>query len=284
MTDTVTSFDGTKLAARRWGEKDGTGVLLANAIGANDAVWEPLIAKLPARWNLVTWDYRGLHGSEAGRSGREGPAVHAEDALAVAGHFDLERFTILTWSTGGRIALELAAEVPSRVGGLVMVCAGYGHPVGRLFRRLEISSALPLLASVAKHFPGHIEAPFRRMMGRPEAAGLVRQSGMVGPTADIELLVRHLSGMAACDARHLLATYEAVVGDSGEELLSTIESPVSLIAGGADRWTPLAMVRQMSRRMPRAELKVYDGATHYLPIEFPDELRADLVAGVGATT
>jgi pimeloyl-ACP methyl ester carboxylesterase len=274
--DMVRSFDGTVLAVRVMGEGDRLPVVIANGIGATLAVWRRTIYDLAAERAIVTWDHRGLFDSKPPASDRLDAAAHAEDAIAAADHAGLDRFALASWSSGGPIALQVAHRHPDRVAALVLVNAGYGHPAGRLLRHFELTSALPMLAGVAKHFSSRLQGPFRAFVSRPTIAGLVRQSGLVGPTADIPAVVDLLQGMASCDLRNLLEVYEEVAGESNAAVLVSIQAPTLLVAGSKDPFTPGSMLREMERALPDARLEVYEKATHYLPLEHPARLREDM--------
>ncbi|MDQ3981077.1 MAG: alpha/beta hydrolase [Actinomycetota bacterium] len=276
------SFDGTSLAVRAMGVGDGLPLLIANGIGANLAVWRRTLYDLASERPIVTWDHRGLFESKPPASDRRDAAAHAEDAIAAADHAGLDRFALVSWSSGGPIALQVAHRHPDRVASLVLVNAGYGHPAARLLRHLELTSALPMLAGVAKHFSSRLQGPFRSFVSRPTIAGIVRQSGLVGPSADIPALVDFLQGMASCDLRNLLEIYEEVAGESSASVLASVEAPVLLVAGSKDPFTPVSMMQEMERTIPDARLEVYDRATHYLPLEHPARLREDLKGFVDA--
>ncbi len=271
----VQSFDGTVIAARRMGHPDGLPLLVCPAIGAGLAMWRRALIDVARERPIVTWDLRGLHESGAPASERIDPGAHAEDAIAVLDDTGVDAFAVASWSNASRIALEVVHRYPDRAVGLVMVCGAYGYPPGRLLR-LEVTSLLPLVAGVGKHFASFFEGPLRALISRPELAGLVRQSGFVGPTADIPALVDTLKGMAECDLGRLLAVFEAVAGESGVDLLHEIHAPVLLVAGERDQFTPSKALQQMERALPNARLEVYERATHYLPIEYPGRLSDDL--------
>jgi pimeloyl-ACP methyl ester carboxylesterase len=127
-----------------------------------------------------------------------------------------------------------------------------------------------------KHFGASLQGPLRALVGRPEIAGMIMQTGMVGASADTALLVQLLEGIASCDLKMFLATYEAIAGDSAPELLSGIGVPVLLVAGDHDRFVPLRVVEEMHELIPNSSLEVYEKATHYLPIEYPARLSTDL--------
>ena len=276
--DVIRSFDGTLLATTLTGDGDRTPVLVCNAIGANLAPWKRVLVDLERERRVVTWDLRGLLGSGPPASDRLEAGAHAEDAMAALEHFGIEEVALTSWSNGSRIALEIAERYPDRVKALVLVCGGFGHPFGRFLRYLELPSVLPILAGVGKHFGGSLQAPFRAFVSRPEIHGLISQSGLVGATADNRLLVELLKGVASCDLRTLMAIYEAVVSDGAPEITATVKAPALLIAGEKDPFTPARMQHEMAEAMVNARLEVYEGATHYLPIEFPAKLSGDMRA------
>ncbi|MGH2819576.1 MAG: alpha/beta fold hydrolase, partial [Actinomycetota bacterium] len=270
------SFDGTFIAVRKMGRDGAPPLLVVNAIGANLAVWRRVLVDVVRDGPAITWDHRGLYESGEPASDRLDPGAHAEDAVAALEHHLVERFAIASWSNGSRIALEIAARHPDRVTGLLMVSGGYGHPVTRLLSNLELISAIPPAAGVAKHFAPLLEGPFRALVSRPELTGLIRQSGMIAASADTAALVDLVRGMASCDLRMLLRNFEAVVGDAAPDLLSEVQAPTLLIAGEHDQFTSRSMTDEVLRAIPGARLELYEDATHYLPIEYPARLSDDL--------
>ncbi|HWC14474.1 MAG TPA: alpha/beta hydrolase [Actinomycetota bacterium] len=271
----IDSFDGTEIALHHMGHGDGIPLLVANAIGANLAPWRRALVDVVRERPVVTWDHRGLLDSGPPASQRNDARAHAEDALAALDHYGIDRFVVASWSNGTRIALQIAADHPDRVAGFVGVNGGYGNPLGRLLR-LELGSAVPVVASVAKYFAGPLETAFRKLVSRPELTGLIRQSGMVGATADTAALIDLLKGMAESDLKTLLATLDEVGGDSGAELLPLIQAPTLLIVGDHDQFTSRAMIEEMHRAIAASRVITYEGATHYLPLEFPARVSHDL--------
>lgn len=274
--DLVPSFDLTLIAGRKMGITAATPLVIAEAVGADLSVWRRTVARLVQERPVITWDLRGLHSSGMARSNRLDPGAHAEDGIAVTDSYEIERFHLAGWSSGARIAIEIAHRYPERVASLTLVCGNDGYSLPGGLRHLEVMSVLPTVTGVAKHFATYLGGLLRTVTSRPELAGLVRQSGLVGPTADTAALVDMLRSMAECDPRVLLATYEAVAGDSVPELLKEIGAETLLIAGERDPFTPLRRMEEAAEAIPAATLTVYERATHYLPIEFPDLLAEDL--------
>jgi pimeloyl-ACP methyl ester carboxylesterase len=273
--DRVRSFDDTDIAAARAAGGDGVPLLIANAVGVNTAAWRRVLTGVVGDRPALTWDHRGLLASGPPRTERIDPGAHAEDAIAVLDHYGVNEVVVASWSNGTRIGLEIAHRYPERVNAIAFVCGAYGYSVSRILR-LELVSLLPLAAGVAKQFPGPISAALRAFASRREVAGLIRQSGMVAATSDTRALVEMLKGLAACDTRRLLATFEAIAGDAAPELGRSLTCPALVVAADRDQFTPLALMEEMARIVPQAKLVVYEKATHYLPLEHPTRLADDI--------
>jgi 3-oxoadipate enol-lactonase len=272
----VPSFDGTRIAVRRLGSGGGTPLLIANAVGANLAVWRRVLPALVGDRQAVAWDLRGLLESDPPLSDRIDPGAHAEDAMAALDASGVDRVVLASWSNGSRIAIEIAARYPERVAKLAIVCGGYGHSPARLFTRLEPFSLLPTAAGIAKHFSSLFGGALRSFAGRREISALIRHSGIVAASADVVALADLLRGFASCDPKRLLATYEAVAGSHAPTLLRSMQAPTLVVAGARDVLTTRAMSEETAQTIPGAGLVIYEGATHYLPLEFPARLAEDL--------
>ena len=275
-TRLVESFDQTTIAAHSWPGSDGLPMLVVNAIGPDMSAWKHVLSD-PARQRPAhSWDYRGLHGSGEPISERLDAAAHREDALAVLDEAGVGEFVIAGWSTGTRVAIEIARAHPERVRGLALVCGGFGSGLLNLIRHLEVSRLFPLGAAIGKHFASSLEAPFRAFVSRPEIAGVVRQSGVIGPAADVDSIVELLQSFAASDLRRLLTIYEKVVGDSDPRVLTEVQAPTLLVTGGRDRFATKRMADDMQRKLPHAEMVVYEKGSHFLPLEYPARLATDI--------
>lgn len=272
----TTSFDRTSLAVRLLGAAGDTPHLVVPAVGVDLSIWRAVLRRTLAARGAVTWDMRGMHDSGAPVSERIDPGAHAEDAVAVLDAVNVERAHIVAWSTATRIAVELAHRYPERVASMALVCGGYGYPARKLLRRLDIAGLMPLAAGVGKHFPGVLGGALRRVVGRADVAGIVRQSGLLGPTADVSAAVDVLRSVASCDTRRLLAIFEAVTGDAAPEMLADIDVPALVVAGQRDSFTPLLVMQESAEALPRGRLEIYEQGTHYVPIEFPARLADDL--------
>lgn len=271
----ISSFDKTAITTRCLGDAGGVPVLLCNAVGANLDLWEPVLDGVAEDRRLIAWDMRGMFESGPPNSDRRDAYAHAHDGIAAARAWGAERFHIIAWSSGGRIALELASRFPERVVSLSLICAGYGHSLTGLLR-LDLTALLPRVAGITRYVATPLHGVLRNLVRRPEVAGLVRQSGAIAGTADTQAFVAFLRGLADVDPRILFETYHAVSGDAAPHLLSEVIAPTLVIAGEHDQFTSRAVTTEMVARIDDAKLEIYEDATHYLPIEHPAKLAHDL--------
>ena len=278
VVSTVTAADGTRLAATRIPGGGGMPVLICNGVGAGLSLWSGVLGHLREHRTALTWDYRGLNASGPAATDSYGPEVQASDAVSVLDAGGIEEVVVAAWSSGTRVALELAATQPERICALVLVCGAHGHDVRRLITNLEIGSVLPPVARLLRLFHSSLAGPFRSLMSRPEATGVLRQSGLIQTTTDTSALLELFRTMAANDLRVQLATFEAVAGNSDAKSLPRVVAPTLLIGGAQDRFVSADLMRQARRLLPNARLEIYERASHYLPLEHPHRLASDIEA------
>jgi pimeloyl-ACP methyl ester carboxylesterase len=101
-------------------ESDGTGpaVVFLHAGVADRRMWRPLAGALGSSCRLVAYDRRGFGETPAVDEARS----QVDDLVAVMDHPAAGSPAILVGcSQGGRIAIDAALEVPSRVRALVLI-------------------------------------------------------------------------------------------------------------------------------------------------------------------
>jgi 3-oxoadipate enol-lactonase len=110
--------------ARLWYDEAGSGevVLLLHGGLGDSGLWEPVMPFLAEHYRTIRTDLRFF-----GRS--TGPAVPwswEDDVVGVLDELGIERAALVGLSLGGRIALHIALEHPSRLWAVVGVAPGLG--------------------------------------------------------------------------------------------------------------------------------------------------------------
>jgi len=181
----------------------------------------------------------------------------AEDLLAAAP----ARFTLVGYSLGGRIALQMALAAPERVERLLLVSttAGIEDPEERKSRlTADLALADAIEAGSIEQFADDWLAGSLFRDDRPEVNADARTEIEKNAPADLACALRGLS----------VGRMEPLWGR-----LSEIAMPTAVIAGERDRrYAELA--ERLSGAIAGSELMILPGAGHALPRSAPGELAA----------
>ena len=232
-------------------------VLFHHGIGARSACWDGWTPALAGRHRLVRFDMRG-HGESPLPAGfRWSLSALVDDVLAVADATDTECFHLVGESTGGTVALALAARHPERV---LSVTVSNGAHRGGSIRNLE---------------------PWRR---------IIREEGMAAWSAYM-MDQRFFEGALTGEMRRWYETQQAgadpdaVLGVAAMLLtvdllpeLDRVSCPVLLLHPDSSPFIPVQTMAELKRALPDARLQVFAHARHGLPFSHAAECAA-AVAG-----
>lgn len=265
----------------------GPTLFLVNGLGGNVTTWKFLVDAFAARHRIVTWDYRGLYASRFDpdtrarfKSGRVALDIqaHADDAMLVLDAMKIDEAVFIGWSMGVQLNFELWRAAAPRMAGLVQICGAPGRAltstVFGTVGRSVIPPAMELFRQAADRY-----APWlSRVASSPAALGLAKKAGLVAPSLDDALAAQIVR-----DYMHLdFEVYNRILLALGEhdatDVLPILERPTLLVAGTRDPMTPPALSKRMAAMLPQSELAVFEGGSHYLPIEFPQRLNETLAS------
>lgn len=274
---TVTSHDGTRLSC--W-TNDGAGVpiVLSNGLGTPVEAW-PEIINDTSSYRVVSWDHRGLGGSE--RPSDESHINvddHADDLVATMDAFGMDRAIVIGWSVGVNVAFEVARREPQRVAGVLAVAGVPGGSFSALFRPLP-RVLRPRAGRVGSHLLRYVGPVLSKLSdGLPASpSGHLDLRGLstIGLDAmHLPTLVQVLKAFAKQD----WAWYSRLVKATGDHEpmdLRFVDFPVTFIAGTWDSISSAPDVKAASRRLPGSRYLELAG-THYVPLQFPSVMRSEL--------
>jgi pimeloyl-ACP methyl ester carboxylesterase len=273
-TRRLRSFDGTEIAYHVTAAPSPTApwIVLANGLGGSALVWRGQIDYLRHRYRFVSWDYRGLYGSERPRPERADSyavADHVRDLEAVLAAERIDRAHLVGWSTGVQVALEAFGRLPGRVRSLALLNGTWGRPLDGL-------TPLPFVRSLILPFlelfrRAHAIGPAaHRPIGRREAARWLRRLGLVGRSADESTLAELTASVGRLDLDAFFRNLRAFGEHDAGAMLGSIDVPTLVITGDRDPLVPRALAQQMTRRIPQAEILVVRGGAHCTPVEYPE--------------
>lgn len=252
------AVNGVRYHARVAG--DGPPLVLLHGFTGSSATWEPHLAVLGGERRLVAVDLLG-HGStqaprEPERYGVE-PAV--ADLLALLALLGVDRFALLGYSMGGRLALHLALAAPQRVQALVLESASPGirEQQEREARRRTDDELADFVEREG------IEAFVARWEALPLFASQANLPLAVREQLRAQRLAQDPLGLA-----NSLRGMGAGVMPSVEDRLGTLAMPILIVAGRLDdKYCRLA--HAMQQHLARACVEIVPDAGHAVHLEQP---------------
>ncbi len=237
-------------------------VVLLHGFTQTGASWRPVIAELGERYRALAPDLRG-HGRSSGAR-----PVSFEGVVGDVAAFAPERFVLVGYSMGGRIALHVALAHPERVTRLVLLGATAG--IEDAGERAERRAADERLAAEVER--EGVEAFVRRWAAQPLFAD---QPAELTAAAHVDRLRNTAGGLAAA-LRGIGTGAMAPLWSHLPELTM----PVVALAGERDeRFRALA--ERIAAAVPRGEHAVIPAAGHAAHLEAPAEVASFVSGRVG---
>jgi len=229
---------------------DGPDLVLLHGWALNLRVWDSLVVELRDRFRLITIDLPG-HGRSTWGPGHGTPA-----AQAWLIHQTLEeisaRYSLLGWSLGGQIALDLAAATPGQVNRLVLVgatakfaaSADWPHGMApEVIARLAES----LRTDYHRTVNDFLELQVRGSADSEQVLQQLRQSLLAHGEATPEALAAGLNTLANSDLR---------------PTLEHVRTPALVIAGQYDRITSPQASSALAAALPEGKFTQIRRAAH----------------------
>ena len=277
-TFTFPSSDGTEILG--W-TNNGTGptVVVCNGLGVPPEAWPRLLDE-HCGYRVVGWNHRGGLGSDRPAE----PAAirvedHVADALALMEHTGIDRALLVAWSLGVNVSFEIAATHPDKVAGMLM-CAGVpGGTYDAAFATLLMPKPLRRQSGLMVSRAGQVLGKPLTLLARAVPKGntfaeILRHSGFMLPSAQTKDIVPWLNAFAEHDFEWYFKLMVAA-GDHEPMDPSFVQCPITVVAGGFDVMTSMRDVVTFAEKIDHAEVHVLH-ATHFVPLEYPDEVMAML--------
>lgn len=239
----------------------GKPVVLLHPFPFDRRFWAQQVARLGARYRVITPDMRGF-----GKSSRDGDfSINdlADDVAALLDHLKIPKAVIGGISMGGYVSLAFAVRHPDRVNGLVLADtkAGGDSEAARAAREEALALVLEqgVDAYVEKQLPRFVATPSLEHL-RPQIKQLTTQA----PESV-------MAGLRALRDRP----------DRTADL-PQMTPPAVVIVGEDDVLTPLADAQALVAGLPRAALIQIPNAGHLPPLESPNAFGDALLGFVAA--
>ena len=230
----------------------GLPVMLSHALGLDLSMWDGFAAQLAAvTCQVARYDHRG-HGGSAVPPGPYTMDQLVDDAARLIREWGRGPVVWIGLSMGGMVGQGLAIRYPELLKGLVLAntTARYPEAAQAVWaQRIAAVEAGGMAAVADMVVERYLHADFRA--AQPEAASALR-----------EQLLR-------CDPAGYVAACHAVRAVDWLDRLPSIRVPTLVIAGARDVGATPAMAHAIAERIPGAQLRVFDDASHLSVAEVP---------------
>lgn len=253
----------SRLGVRREGPSGAPVVVLSNSLGTTSAMWDPQMAALAQRFEVVRYEQRG-HGGTAVEPGACTIGDLGGDLLEVLDLVGAQRASVVGVSLGGMVGMWVAANHPDRVERLVVACSAASLPPAQSWQQRA--------ALVRGSGPG---ALLEACLGRWFTASyLERNPEVVGLVADM-LGQASAEGYATCA--------EAIGSADLWADLAGIRAPTLVLAGASDPVVSPAMALRVQQAITGSSLRVLADAAHLLNVEQAPAFTAAVIEHLSGT-
>ncbi len=208
-------------------------ILLHGGLGHSD-VWGNQIPALAERFKVIAADSRG-HGRSTRSAQPYSYALMAADVVALMDHLKIEKASILGWSDGGIIGIDIAINHPERLNKLF----AFGANVNVAGLRSDIADSVV--------FNKYIEVAgqdYARLSKTPK---------------EYDAFVAQIGEMWATQP------------DYKPEQLGKITTPIAIADGEHDEGIRQEHNVEMANAIPGSKLVILKGVSHFAFVQKPDE-------------
>jgi 3-oxoadipate enol-lactonase len=219
-------------------------VLFLHGIRGNRRNWASQIEFFSTSFKAAAWDARG-YGDSDDYEGALQFEYFTGDVLRVAEHFKAQKMHLVGLSMGGRIARNVALRAPERLHSLVLISTNPG------FDAMS---------------PEHV----KRFVTERRTATPQSLRRLLGSGPSYNAYQELLDSVSRIHEASYQKTLEASVAQDRAAPIEQIRVPTLVIAGEEDTVYPPELAREMARRIPGAELLMFERTGHLANLEQPD--------------
>lgn len=243
--------DGAKFAYRELGPREGVPVIFLNHLAAELDRWDPRVVDgIAAKRQVIVFDNRGVGLSEG--SAPTSVDAMARDAIAFIRALGYKQVDLFGFSLGGFVSQVIALEAPDLVRKIIL--AGTGPAGGEGIDNVTPVTIRDMMrAALSFKHPEYYLFFTETPNGRRSARDFLRRLK--------ERAVNRDKGVSLAAFRNQLkAIHDWGVQKPAD--LSRINQPVLVANGDHDKMVPSSNSVDLARRLPNAELVLYDDAGH----------------------
>ncbi len=227
-------------------------VILIHGEGLDHRIWNTIPEGLASHdVPCLSVDLPG-HGKSKLNNYSYSLSSYVEAVMDIVEHLNYRNYVLIGHSFGGIVALMVAASIPLRVSGVVL---------------LSVSKSFGYARSLLKKFHKDVDDAVRFLINK----GLAPRYRTEGK----KVLEEYLSEPTNLEA--FIKDLEVINKVVDSLLIPSLKIPMRIIAGDRDNIMPLSDSEELLLEFPHAEFERFPAAGHYIPFERPILLISELL-------
>lgn len=239
---------------RYWRQGQGTPLVLIHGVGLNATMWQAQVEALSDQFDVIAYDMLG-HGGSPLPGENDGLEAYAQQLSQLLDHLAIERACVLGFSMGGLVARAFALQAPNRLEALIILSS--------VFERNEEQKqgVQARIQQVREQGPSaNIEGALKRWFSADY------QHTHPDVIASIHQTICQNDTLGYYRSYLLFGTQDTY----GIDQLDQMSIPALIATGELDPGSTPAMANQLALRLPNAEVHIFPGQRHMVPVESAD--------------
>jgi pimeloyl-ACP methyl ester carboxylesterase len=238
----------------------GKPLVLISGIGYPLWQWHRMVPHLAKRFQVITYDNRGVGESDR-PAGPYSAQMLAADTAGLLQALGLEKAVVMGHSMGGFIAQALALDFPEVVEKLVLASTNFGGPHHVPVTQEAMTVLMDLTSDPLTRF--------KNGLGISTAPGWADK--------DPEMIERWVAWRVANPIDPTAYNAQLAIGlglipetAAFENQLPRIQAPTLILSGAHDKVVPPQNASLLAEKIPGSKVVIFPDAGHFFPIEIPE--------------